>query len=76
MVMVSFIKAKELYNQGKFQEAYEAYLELQNIYGYEIVSYNLKKCQENLISHSDKDNNIVVSYEKDKAAPVEEQEER
>lgn len=24
----------------------------------------------------DKDNNIVVSYEKDKAAPVEEQEER
>lgn len=60
--MASFVKAKELYNQGKFQEAYEVYLELQSIYGHEMVSYNLKKCQEKFISHSDKDSN-AVKYE-------------
>ncbi|PNP97630.1 glycosyltransferase [Moraxella sp. RCAD0137] len=46
--MASFIKAKELYNQGKFQEAYEAYLELGKIFGTSIVAFNLHECKKHL----------------------------
>lgn len=47
MVMVSFIKAKELYNQGKFQEAYEAYIQLGRIFGQNIVQYQLDMIRKN-----------------------------
>lgn len=42
MVMVSFIKAKELYNQGKFQEAYEAYIQLGRIFGQKYCSISVR----------------------------------
>lgn len=40
--MISFNKAKELCNQGKFQEAYDIYIELGKIFGENIVKYNLE----------------------------------
>ncbi len=46
--MVSFVKAKELYNQGKYQEAYEAYLELGKIFGANVVAFNLQECKKHL----------------------------
>ena len=46
--MSSFAKANELYKQGKYQEALEEYLKLQDIYGGQILSFNIQQCRKKL----------------------------
>lgn len=59
--MVSFVKANELYKKGKYQEALNIYMELQRIYGKEIVGGDINRCklklgQQDVILDSQKTN--------------------
>lgn len=46
--MSSFAKANELYKQGKFQEAYDAYMALGKIFGESVVEYQLKELRKKI----------------------------
>lgn len=46
--MSSFAKANELYKQGKFQEAYDAYMALGKIFGESVVEYQLDDLKQKM----------------------------
>lgn len=46
--MTSFTEANYLYNQGKYQEALDKYLELKKVFGGQIVDFSIQKCKEKL----------------------------
>lgn len=43
--MASFARANELYKQGRYQEALDEYIELGEIFGKNLVQYDVKRCE-------------------------------
>lgn len=46
--MASFVEANRLYNEGRYQEALNQYLELKEVFGGQIVEFSIKRCQEKI----------------------------
>lgn len=51
--MASFVEANRLYNEGRYQEALNQYLELKEVFGGQIVEFSIKRCQEKLSEGGD-----------------------
>lgn len=57
--MASFIKANELYKQGRYQEALEVYTELKSVLGEKLVQFNIDQCLKQINKEAAFDNDFL-----------------
>lgn len=53
--MASFYKANKLFNEKKFKEAKKEYLAIAELLGFNIVKFNIEKCDQNLVIYDDEE---------------------
>ncbi|UYZ68649.1 glycosyltransferase [Moraxella bovis] len=60
--MASFVEANRLYNEGRYQEAYDIYVELGKVFGDSIIQYQLEILKKKI---QNKDSVVIISQSND-----------